>query len=203
MTDTDQMDPVQTTATTPPALTGRPADPLADPLADPSGGLDYDAFRDIMGSFASGISVVTTLTEEGEPYGLTCSAVCSVSADPPLLLSCVRTPSSTLDAIRTRGLFAVNFLDAHAREVSQLFAGPGQDKFHKVGWRPGAAAGMPILDRTLAHAECSVHQLIDAGDHVIVLGHLIGGHVDQSRFPLGYWRGSYVQMFRMGPNARW
>lgn len=166
-------------------------------------GLTYDSFRDIMGSFASGISVVTTLTEDGEPYGLTCSAVCSVSADPPLLLSCVRTPSSTLDAIRARGRFAVNFLDAHAREVSQLFASPGQDKFEKVGWQPGAAAGMPVLDRTVAHAECAVHQLIDAGDHVIVLGHLIGGMVDDTRFPLGYWRGNYVQMFRMGPNARW
>lgn len=179
--------------------TAMPAD-LPD---DGAAGLDYEAFRDIMGSFASGISVVTTLSGDGEPYGLTCSAVCSVSADPPLLLSCVRTPSSTLDAIRTRGQFAVNFLDAHAREVSQLFAGPGQDKFHQVGWRPGATAGMPILERTLAHAECSVHRLVDAGDHVIVLGHLIGGHVDQSRFPLGYWRGGYVQMFRMGPTARW
>lgn len=191
-----------TTATADPASL-RPAGPPADPLADPDAGLDYEAFRDIMGSFASGISVVTTLSEDGEPYGLTCSAVCSVSADPPLLLSCVRTPSSTLDTIRARGRFAVNFLDAQAREVSQLFAGPGQDKFHRVGWRPGAAAGMPILDRTLAYTECSVHRFVDAGDHVIVLGHLIGGHVDETRFPLGYWRGSYVQMFRMGPSARW
>lgn len=181
------------------------AEPALAPYsgADPESGLSYESFRDIMGSFASGISVVTTLTEAGEPYGLTCSAVCSVSADPPLLLACVRKPSSTLDAIRTRGRFAVNFLDAQAREVSQLFAGRGPDKFDNVEWRAGAAAGMPILDRTLAHAECSVHELIDAGDHVIVLGHLIGGDVEESRFPLGYWRGSYVQMFRMGANARW
>jgi flavin reductase (DIM6/NTAB) family NADH-FMN oxidoreductase RutF len=179
------------------------ARPPADPTATGQTGLDYDAFRDIMGSFASGISVVTTLAEDGEPYGLTCSAVCSVSADPPLLLTCVRTPSSSLDAIRARGRFAVNFLDAQARDVSQLFAGPGQGKFQQVGWTPGAASGMPVLDRTLAHAECAVHELIDAGDHVIVLGRLIGGRADQSRFPLGYWRGSYVQMFRMGPNARW
>jgi flavin reductase (DIM6/NTAB) family NADH-FMN oxidoreductase RutF len=175
----------------------------ADADTDTAAGLSYESFRDIMGSFASGISVVTTMTEEGEPFGLTCSAICSVSAEPPLLLSCVRTPSSTLDAIRARGRFAVNFLDAQAREVSQLFAAPGQDKFRQVGWHPGAAAGMPILERTIAHAECSVHQLVDAGDHVIILGHLIGGHVEESRFPLGYWRGSYVQMFRMGPTARW
>lgn len=190
------------TATAGPAAAQASPLPTA-PLAGPADGLGDEAFRDIMGSFASGISVVTTLAEDGEPFGLTCSAVCSVSADPPLLLSCVRTPSSTLDTIRTRGQFAVNFLDAQAREVSQLFAGPGQNKFHRVGWSPGAAAGMPILDRTLAHAECSVHRFVDAGDHVIVLGHLIGGQVNETRFPLGYWRGSYVQMFRMGPNARW
>jgi len=171
--------------------------------ADQPGGLSLESFRDIMGSFASGISVVTTLTEDAEPFGLTCSAVCSVSATPPLLLACVRTPSSTLDAIRDRGHFAVNFLDAQAREVSQLFARPGQDKFRQVGWRPGAAVGMPILDRTIAHAECEVHQLVDAGDHVIVLGRILAGEVEESRFPLGYWRGSYVQMFRMGPTARW
>ncbi|MBV2156568.1 flavin reductase family protein [Kitasatospora sp. SUK 42] len=176
---------------------------VQQPVALPVPGLPYESFREIMGSFASGVSVVTTLTADGEPYGLTCSAVCSVSADPPLLLSCVRTPSSTLDAIRAGGHFAVNFLDAQAREVSQLFAGPGQDKFHQVDWHPGKATGMPVLERTLAHAECEVHRLVDAGDHVIVLGRLIGGDVEESRFPLGYWRGGYVQMFRMGRTARW
>ncbi|MDN3259869.1 flavin reductase family protein [Streptomyces sp. CSDS2] len=193
-------DHTQIPATTAVATAARPA---SGPPAGTGAGLDHETFRTVMGSFASGISVVTTLAEDGEPFGMTCSAVCSVSADPPLLLSCVRTPSSTLAAIRAAGLFAVNFLDAQARDVSQLFAGPGQGKFRQVAWRPGPAAGMPVLERTLAHAECAVHDLIDAGDHVIVLGRLIGGQADQSRFPLGYWRGGYVQMFRMGPTARW
>jgi flavin reductase (DIM6/NTAB) family NADH-FMN oxidoreductase RutF len=176
---------------------------MTNPTTTTGTGLSYEAFRDIMGSFASGITVVTSLTGQAEPHGLTCSAVCSVSASPPLLLSCVRTPSRTLEAIRASGHFAVNFLDARARDVSQLFASPGPDKFQRVPWRPGEAAGMPILESTLAHAECAVHQVIDAGDHAIVLGRLIGGDVERSRFPLGYWRGNYVQMFRMGPTARW
>ncbi len=152
-------------------------------------------FRGIMGSFASGVSVVTTLGEGDRPYGLTCSAVCSVSADPPLLLSCVRTPSSTLDAIKDRGRFAVNFLDAQARDVSELFASRIENRFARVKWSSGGASGMPVLERTLAHAECSVHELIEVGDHVIVVGKLIGGAVDVNRSPLGYWRGSYVRWF--------
>ncbi|MEO6087958.1 MAG: flavin reductase family protein [Umezawaea sp.] len=164
-------------------------------------GITLADFRGIMGSFASGISVVTTLDDD-EPQGLTCSAVCSVSADPPLLLSCVRAPSRTLDTLRKRGRFAVNFLDSQARAVSELFASRAEDKFDGVGWRPGDAAGMPILDSTLAHAECDVHEVINAGDHVIVLGRIIGGGIDPTKFPLGYWRGSYVRMFRMSSSAR-
>lgn len=164
--------------------------------------VQYPQFRSIMGSFASGISVVTTLDDGERPYGLTCSAVCSVSAEPPLLLACVRTPSSTLDILTKRGRFAVNFLDSQARELSDLFASRSTDKFATVGWSPGAVAGMPVLDRTLAHAECEVHDLIDAGDHVIVLGRIVGGAADTDRFPLGYWRGSYVRLFRMTATAR-
>lgn len=162
----------------------------------------YHAFREIMGSFASGVSVVTTLDEHGRPYGLTCSAVCSVSAKPPLLLCCVETPSRTLDAIREQGCFVTNFLDAQARDVSVLFASREEDKLSHVQWRPSTTVGMPVLDRTLAHAECVVHDLVLAGDHVIVLGRLVGGAVDPSRFPLGYWRGNYVRLFRMTPSAR-
>jgi flavin reductase (DIM6/NTAB) family NADH-FMN oxidoreductase RutF len=164
--------------------------------------VSYANFRSIMGSFASGVSVVTTLDEDDRPYGLTCSAVCSVSAEPPLLLSCVRTPSSTLDTLRKRGYFAVNFLDSQARDLSDLFASRSQDKFTDVQWGAGAASGMPVLERTVAHAECEVHDVIDAGDHAIVLGRLIGGEADSNRFPLGYWRGSYVRLFRMTASAR-
>jgi flavin reductase (NADH) len=164
--------------------------------------LSYEEFRAVMGSFASGVSVVTTMDEEGTPYGLTCSAVCSVSAGPPLLLCCVRAPSRTLDTLRKRGLFAVNFLDSQARELSELFAGRVTDKFALADWMPGPALGMPVLDRTVAHAECEVHEAVDAGDHVVVLGRLLGGRVDTGRFPLGYWRGGYVRLFRMTDSAR-
>jgi flavin reductase (DIM6/NTAB) family NADH-FMN oxidoreductase RutF len=164
--------------------------------------LSYEKFRAVMGSFASGVSVVTTMDEEGTPYGLTCSAVCSVSAGPPLLLCCVRTPSRTLDTLRKRGRFAVNFLDSQARDLSELFAGRMTDKFAPADWTPGPTLGMPVLDRTVAHAECEVHETVDAGDHVVVLGRLLSGRADSRRFPLGCWRGSYVRLFRMTASAR-
>lgn len=150
-----------------------------------------------MGSLASGVSVVTALDGSGQPHGLTSSSVCSVSKDPPLLLFCVRQPSSTLDAIReTRG-FAVNILDADGHELSELFASFNDDKFASVAWRPGDVAGLPLLEPTVAFAECAVHDLIAAGDHTIVLGRLVGGGTAPDRFPLGYWRGRYVRVFRL------
>jgi flavin reductase (DIM6/NTAB) family NADH-FMN oxidoreductase RutF len=158
----------------------------------------YERFCAIMGSFATGVSVVTAQDADGRPCGLTCSAVCSVSADPPLLLSCVRTPSSTLDAIRATGRFAVNFLSTDAQAVSARFASRHPDKFAEIRWRPGDL-GVPVLEDTVAHAECSLHDLVPAGDHVIVLGRVVGGRAAPERFPLGYWRGSYTGLFRVTP----
>jgi flavin reductase (DIM6/NTAB) family NADH-FMN oxidoreductase RutF len=173
---------------------------VSSPAAGKSGAqpdpadIDFDGFRAIMGSFASGISIVTSVDDEGLPCGMTCSAVCSVSADPPLLLSCVKVPSATLRAIEARSRFAVNFLDSGAGSISDLFASRAEDKFTAVGWRFGNTAGMPLLDRSLAYAECVVHHLVSAGDHVIVVGRIVGGGAVPDRSPLGYWRGNYVHL---------
>lgn len=157
-------------------------------------------FRGVMGSFASGVSVVTTL-DDGVPKGMTCTATCSVSAEPPLLLTCFRKPSGTLDALTASGHFAVNFLDTDARDVAKMFASQHPDKFGEVAWRPGVT-GVPVLSATLAHAECTVYERFDVGDHAIVIGAVVGGEVDGERLPLGYWRGSYVRLFRMS-NPGW
>jgi flavin reductase (DIM6/NTAB) family NADH-FMN oxidoreductase RutF len=189
-----------TTATA--TTTGAGTITAAESTAEVLEGVSYERFRAIMGSFASGISIITSIGADGQAAGMTCSAVCSVSADPPLLLSCVKFPSSTLEAIKWRGSFVVNFLDAQAREVSDLFASRQPEKFEQVRWQPGPLTELPVLERTLAHAECLVAGVMDAGDHVIVLGKLIGGEADIARYPLGYWRGSYVRVFRLNPSAR-
>jgi flavin reductase (DIM6/NTAB) family NADH-FMN oxidoreductase RutF len=166
----------------------------AVPVAD----IGFDVFCDIMGSFPTGVTILTTLGPDGRPCGMTCSAVCSVSADPPLLLSCVRAPSTTLEAIRAARGFLVNFLASDAYELSTLFASRTPDKFAGVPWQPGELLGMPLLEPTVAYAECALHDLVDAGDHRIVLGRIVGGRAMVDRTPLGYWRGDYVGVVRIG-----
>ncbi len=178
-----------TTVSTPARAPGTDEDAL--PSVDRAG------FRSLLGSLLSGVSVLTGRRTDDSPVGMTCSAVCSVSADPPLLLVCVNTPSTTLDAITDGNRFAVNFLDAGAGAVSDLFASRAADKFDVVDWLPGEVTGMPVLADVVAHAECAVHEVREAGDHVIVIGRIVGGRALPERFPLGYWRGSYTRSLRM------
>lgn len=182
-----------TTVSAPPRVPGTDEDML------PS--VDRASFRSLMGSFMSGVSILTGRRADDSPVGMTCSAVCSVSADPPLLLACVNTPSATLDAITDRNRFVVNFLDVGADAVSDLFASRTADKFDAVDWLPGEVTGMPVLADVVAHAECAVHEVREAGDHVIVIGRITGGEVMPERFPLGYWRGSYTRSLRMPRRA--
>jgi flavin reductase (DIM6/NTAB) family NADH-FMN oxidoreductase RutF len=165
-----------------------------DPGPPPS--VDLQTFRFVMGSFASGVCVVTTADEAGVPRGLTCSAVCSVSVDPPLLLASVASRSGTLAAIVRTGRFGVNMLGSQGRSVSQLFASGADDKFERVRWQRGPATGAPVLAATVAHAECVVHATVPAGDHTLVVGRMVSGSTDQERAPLTYFRGGYAQLLR-------
>ncbi|MFF0861361.1 flavin reductase family protein [Nonomuraea sp. NPDC003560] len=158
--------------------------------------VDADTFRTVMGSFASGVCVVTTTGGDGSPRGFTCSAVCSVSADPPLLLSCVSNKSGTLTAVLARGRFAVNMLDHRARRVSQVFASPVPDKFDRVRWDRGPVSGMPVLADVVAYAECELERAVTTGDHTLLVGRLVGGNLRSHRHPLAYWRGGYAEVLR-------
>jgi flavin reductase (DIM6/NTAB) family NADH-FMN oxidoreductase RutF len=147
-----------------------------------------------MSSFPSGVGVVTTLDDEGRPRGFTCSAICSVSLDPPLLLVCVDLRSGSLRAIRHSNGFVVNFLGKDAAAVSQVFASPRGDKFGAVAWQPNRASGLPVLnDDALAYADCRLEREILAGDHAIIIGCIRDGGVpDPSHRPLLYWRRQYA-----------
>ncbi|MGV9674141.1 flavin reductase family protein [Nocardia sp. NPDC003482] len=168
----------------------------ATTVSGAEGDVDPDAFRGIMGSLLSGVSIIGARDASGAPCGLTCSAVCSVSLTPPLLLFCVKTPSGTLDAIRARGAFVVSLLDVDGHAISNTFASRAADKFATIAWRPAPRTGMPLIETALAHAECTVHDIVSAGDHVIVLGRVIAGATDPRRFPLGYWRRDYIRVLR-------
>jgi flavin reductase (DIM6/NTAB) family NADH-FMN oxidoreductase RutF len=158
----------------------------------PDGCVDKATFFAIMAAFPTGVTVVTTLDEYGEPKGLTSNAVCSVSAEPPLLLVCVDKRSNTLPALRLSKKFVVNYLAAGRGELSNLFASKEPDKFVNVAWWP-AHNGMPWMHvDSLAYAECSTVQEIEAGDHIILLARVEDGQPPApSTRPLMYFRRTY------------
>jgi flavin reductase (DIM6/NTAB) family NADH-FMN oxidoreductase RutF len=151
--------------------------------------VDRETFAEIMASFPSGVAIVTTLDEAGEPKGLTTSAVASVSAEPPLLLVCVDFTSRTLPALRAGGRFLVNFMRAGTAELCRLFASKAEDKFAAVAWRP-TESGMPLLrEDAIAWAECMTVQEVEAGDHVVLVGQVEAGEPPAAgKQPLVYYR---------------
>ena len=154
--------------------------------------VDRQTFFDIMASYPSGVAIVTTLDEDGEPKGLTTTAVASVSAEPPLLLACIDLTSRTLPALRAGGRFLVNFMREGRSELCRLFASKRDDKFDHVAWR-ATASGMPLLhDDAFAWAECVTVQEIEAGDHVLLLGQVEDGwSASDDERPLLYYRRSW------------
>ncbi|MCP2260263.1 NADH-FMN oxidoreductase RutF, flavin reductase (DIM6/NTAB) family [Streptoalloteichus tenebrarius] len=154
--------------------------------------IDADGFRQIFASLPTTVAVVTTIDGAGTPRGLTTNTVTAVSKEPPLLLVCLDEGSQTLRAVRESGVFVVNFLADSERELSQVFAGKGQDKFGRVRHVPSAAAGgAPVLAaHAIAHAECVVQREIGVGDHTILIGRLEAGAV-HDRVPLMYHRRAY------------
>jgi flavin reductase (DIM6/NTAB) family NADH-FMN oxidoreductase RutF len=170
--------------------------PTATPAEQTSqaAGVDRATFFALMGAFPTGVTVVTTLDADGVPRGLTSNAFSSVSAEPPLLLVCVDKRSQTLPALQARQAFVVNFLAAGRGEVSNTFASKATDKFAGLSWNPSeSAGGSPILaNDALAYAECLTEREIDAGDHVILIGRVVGGQAPApDSDPLTYFRRTY------------
>ncbi|KUL39445.1 flavin reductase family protein [Actinoplanes awajinensis] len=155
--------------------------------------LEPATFRSVMSAFPSGVTVVTTLGADGAPLGVTCSATCSVSLEPPLLLVCLNRNSRVLSALVDRGQFIVNFLRDSRERTSSLFASSTMNRFETARWQPSRRGGLPLLSAdSLAHAECDVAGVIDAGDHTIVVGAAVDGGVhDEASGPLMYWRRRY------------
>ncbi|HTR74193.1 MAG TPA: 3,4-dihydroxy-2-butanone-4-phosphate synthase [Solirubrobacterales bacterium] len=155
--------------------------------------------RDVMGHFATGVSVVTARDGGGTPVGTTANAISSVSLDPPLLLACLAGSSETLRAIRDRGSFAVNVLAAEQRHHSDRFAAKGAAAgAHEVDF-DDHDLGVPVLPGALATIACEVEAIHPAGDHEIVLGrarHL--EHREPGARPLLFYRGSYSQLHLEG-----
>jgi flavin reductase (DIM6/NTAB) family NADH-FMN oxidoreductase RutF len=156
-------------------------------------GIDGQLFRDVVGSFPTGVTIVTTMARDGTPRGLTSNAVCAVSLEPPLLLVCLDKRSGSLPAILETKAFVVNFLAAGRGDLATRFALQGADKFTATHWQPSASAnGSPILvEDNIAHAECTLLQAVEAGDHYVLIGHIEAASSNGGT-PLMYLRRMYA-----------
>ncbi|HUP25137.1 MAG TPA: flavin reductase family protein [Thermoanaerobaculia bacterium] len=150
------------------------------------------AFRDLLGSFATGVTVITT-NDRGRLHGMTANAVCSVSLDPLLLLVCVDRRAHCHQQVLAAERFAVNVLGADQRALSDLFAHTQEPEVGELRGAPFRLAehGVPILDGTLAHVECRLAAAHRAGDHDIFVGEALAGRIEREDPPLVFFRGRY------------
>lgn len=155
--------------------------------------VDRDLFRAISGSFPTGVLIVATLDEHGEPKGLTTQAYMGLSTDPPLMLVSIDKTSRTLPALETRRAFVINFLKTGAEDLATLFASKSDDKFADLRWEAAPAAeGSPILrGASLAYAACKVAEMHEGGDHVLFVASVEAGEV-LGGTPLTYYKRSYA-----------
>jgi 3-hydroxy-9,10-secoandrosta-1,3,5(10)-triene-9,17-dione monooxygenase reductase component len=151
-------------------------------------GLDQARFREVLGHFATGVTIVTAL-EEGLPVGFSCQSFSALSLDPPMVVLAPARSSTSWPRIRAAGAFCVNILGEHQEAVCRAFAISGGDKFSGVGWRPGIT-GAPVIDGSLAVVECELGEIFEGGDHEIVTGSVVALDVGEGG-PLLFYRGGF------------
>jgi 3-hydroxy-9,10-secoandrosta-1,3,5(10)-triene-9,17-dione monooxygenase reductase component len=152
--------------------------------------IDPARYRQVLGHFPTGVTIVTAITPGG-PVGLSIGSFTSVSLDPPLVGFLPARASQSWPRIREIGRFCVNVLSDGQEELARLFAAPHDDRFDTVKWRPAPYSGAPLLDGVAAWVDCAVEAVIPAGDHVFVLGrvHELGhGEGEPLVFHLGSYR---------------
>lgn len=157
-----------------------------------TGSPDQKLLRAALSQFATGVTVIATKEEDGTPRGFTANSFTSVSLDPPLVLVCIARSAASCDVFSGARHFSVNVLSEEQKDVSGLFASQRPDKFDIASWHPGQT-DTPVIDDALAWFECAHHDLVEAGDHVILVGRVVDfGHGDGR--PLGYFRGGYFTL---------
>ena len=131
-----------------------------------------DDFRDVVKDFASGVTVVTSLDQKGDPVGATVSAFSSLSLDPPLVLVCLKSYSRSTRAIRHRGAYVVHFLNEAQADVAKKFAVDQSEKFSNGSYLLNDE-GIPCLEDCQVRLECAVYSELPGGDHAIFVGQVV------------------------------
>lgn len=160
----------------------------------PSTAIEPLHFREALGHYASGITVITSHLE-GEPIGFTCQSFYSVSISPPLVSFSVMSTSASYPKIRQAGRFVVNILSGEQVKISNQFARRGTDKWHGVDWQQ-SPLGNPIIAGSLHWLDCQIHAEHAAGDHLIVIGEVKALSLQDTAAtqPLLYFKGQYCNL---------
>jgi flavin reductase (DIM6/NTAB) family NADH-FMN oxidoreductase RutF len=158
--------------------------------------IEPERFRAIMASFPSGVVVLTAFGPDGQPRGLTVSAFCAVSLQPPLALACIDKTSNTLPAVQQTGGFTANILGAGRERLARHMATKLTEKFDDIAWRrPESPFGGPILDNdAAAYAVCMLQDTIEAGDHWVLIGLVTEGAQSDSVKPMVFSRRGYYDI---------
>ena len=151
------------------------------------------AFRDALGMFVTGVTVVTAAGDSGEPVGLTVSSFNSVSLDPPLVLFSIDREAQSLPALRRAPGYAVSVLSADQVELSRRFASTGADKWAGLDLEFGFE-GAPLIPGAIAGFECRPHATYDGGDHEIFVGQVVGHRTAPLAAPLVFFGGQYRRL---------
>ena len=156
---------------------------------------DHRQFRDVMGSFATGVAVATAVDGQGRPAGVTVSSFTSLSLDPPLILFCLEWTAETWPTFRDGEHFAVNILGEGQRALSSRFAAMRTDRWSGVEHRRGLY-GCPLLPDTVGWIVCRKETVHEGGDHAIIVGRVEALDRDAARSPLLHFRGAYGRFLR-------
>jgi flavin reductase (DIM6/NTAB) family NADH-FMN oxidoreductase RutF len=174
-------------------MTDAPKSPInvdpANEFASDSSPIDPRDFRNALGTYATGVTIITASGSDGKPYGLTCNSFASVSLNPPLVLWSLVLYSSSLSVFQNAGHFAVNVLGASQQALANKFAKSSEDKFVGVEWTPGVG-NAPLLKDSVANFQCRAVNRYYGGDHVIFLG-AVEAYAYNRNEPLLFARGAY------------
>jgi flavin reductase (DIM6/NTAB) family NADH-FMN oxidoreductase RutF len=151
-----------------------------------------DQFRQVMGSFATGITVITTRDKAGNPYGLTVNSFTSVSLNPLLVLVCLDLRLSGLQAFKDSKQFGVSILSEHQEDMSRMFAKKDSERPASIYYN--GKLDLPLLHNSLAIMECETVQIYEGGDHLIFLGEVKAAEVLGTGHPLLFFRGKYHRL---------
>lgn len=177
------------------APTTAPEPPLLHAVEpDERAPVEQAEFRNVLGHFASGVTVITAPDEDGDgagPAGFACQSFSSLSLDPPLVTFLVARTSTTWPRIGRAGVFCANILAAGQGDLCRAFAVSGADKFAGVEWDPAPVTGSPRLLGSLAWIDCSIHAVHTGGDHLIVVGRVNDLGADPEAEPLLFYRGKF------------